>query len=123
MNRYPKVVSPEVSVRRVELARVLLIHGDLASRLALKTILEAGGYSVDAVSTPMEALARLDERRYELVLSDSAVGSRSAARNLLAYARVKEYQPATALITSDAPRGRDFWRTAQQFAVYTRSEE
>ncbi len=95
-----KSVRPQVEARRLELARVLLVHGDLTSRLALKTILEAGGYSVDATSTPAEALAKLDERQYALVLSDAAIDSRSAGRNVLAYARVKNYRPATALITS-----------------------
>src|SRR3954454_17744419 len=86
--------------RALDLARVLLVHGDLAPRLALQTILQAGGYSVDVAATPAEALSKLDERKYELVLSDTDFGSRPAGRNVLAYARVKEYRPATALVTS-----------------------
>jgi hypothetical protein len=54
---------------------------------------------VDVASTPEEAFAQLDENRYELVLSDA----RSDARNILSYARVKEYRPATALVTSSEP--------------------
>jgi hypothetical protein len=80
------------------LARVLLVHHQLAPRLALQTVLEAGGYSVDVAATEAEALTKLDESRYELVLCEADFG-----RNLLAYARVKEYRPATAFITSEEP--------------------
>ena len=81
--------------RALDLSRVLLVHGDLAPRLALQTILQAGGYSVDVAASPSEAMTKLDEGRYSLVLSDIRV-----PRNVLAYARVKDYRPATAQVTS-----------------------
>src|ERR1017187_5019356 len=84
----------------LDLARVLLMHRELASRLALQTILQAGGYAVDVVGTPAEAISKLDEGQYELVLSDSDFGSEMVGRNVLAYARVKDYHPATALVNS-----------------------
>ena len=89
--------------RSLGLARVLLAHGDLAPRLTLQTILQAGGYAVDVAATAAEALAKLDEGQYELVLSDVAIGSSRGGLDVLAYARVKDYRPATALITSDQP--------------------
>src|SRR5258708_4418886 len=88
------------SRRPLDLARVLLVRGGLAQRLALQTILQAGGYCVDVAATPAEAIAKLDAGKYELVLSDTEFGSRPAGRNVLAYARVKDYRPATALVTS-----------------------
>jgi CheY-like chemotaxis protein len=91
------------SNRRLDLARVLLVHGELAPRLTLKTILQAGGYAVDVAATPTEALAKLDGGRYELVLSNARFGSREAGQNVLAYARLKDYRPATALIVSEDP--------------------
>jgi CheY-like chemotaxis protein len=81
--------------RALDLSRVLLVHGDLAPRLALQTILQAGGYCVDVAASPSEAMTKLDEGRYSLVLSDTRV-----PRNVLAYARVKDYRPATAQVTS-----------------------
>ena len=81
--------------RTLDLARVLLVHSDLAPRLALQTILEAGGYSVDVAATPSEALGKLDEGQYDLVLTN---GESNSARNVLRYARVKDYKPATAVI-------------------------
>jgi hypothetical protein len=95
----------------LDLARVLLKHADLASRLALQTILRAGGYDVDAAATPSEALCKLDEGKYDLVLSDG--------RNVLSYAKVKDYRPATALITSSQPKSDSrMWRH-DQLSVYT----
>ena len=99
MQRSPRPRGPS---RNLELARVLLVHGQLAPRLALRTILQAGGYAVDVAATSAEALAKLDENSYDLVLSDFRTGS--GGSDLLAYARVKEYRPATALITSHERR-------------------
>jgi CheY-like chemotaxis protein len=87
---------------RLDLAKVLLVHSELAPRLALQTILQAGGYSVDAAATPAEAIAKLDSGCYDLVLTDAGPGG-NAAGNLLAYARVKEYRPATAMVRSFEP--------------------
>jgi len=86
--------------KALDLARILLMHGDLAHRLTIQTILQASGYAVDAAATPAEALAKLDENEYDLVLSDSGSESDPAEHNLLAYARVKDYRPATAFIVS-----------------------
>ena len=52
------------------------------------------------------SLSKLDEREYQLVLSDSDLGARRAGGKVLAYARVKDYRPATALITSYSAAGR-----------------
>jgi len=106
--------------RALDLARVLLVHGELAPRLALQTILEAGGYSVDVAASPAEALSKLDEGRYALVLSDARFDSTNQlGRNVLAYARVKEYRPATALITSSQMNRPRVARHSHELSVYT----
>lgn len=84
----------------LELARVLLVHDELAPRLILQTLLQAGGYSVDVAASAAEAYAKLDENRYELVLTDVGREEPEAGRKLLSYARVKEYRPATAGVTT-----------------------
>lgn len=84
----------------LELARVLLVHDELAPRLILQTLLQAGGYSVDVAASAAEAYAKLDENRYELVLSDLEMEEPEAGRKVLNYARYKEYKPATALVTA-----------------------
>jgi CheY-like chemotaxis protein len=106
--------------RALGLARVLLVQGELTPRLALQTILQAGGYTVDVAATPAEALTKMDERQYDLVLSDAQFGTSEAGRNVLAYARVKSYRPATALITSSEPETyRRPMRSQHQVSVYT----
>jgi len=106
--------------KALDLARILLMHGDLAPRLTIQTILRASGYAVDAAATPAEALAKLDEGEYDLVLSDGEGGSDAAGHNLLAYARVKEYRPATAFITSGhtKPKG-GYQPAASEVSIYT----
>ena len=86
--------------RNLELARVLLVDDELASRLTLQTLLEAGGYSVDVAASAAEALGKLDEQEYQLVLSDLRREAPETGPKLLAYARAKAYRPATALVTA-----------------------
>src|SRR5271157_4545354 len=84
----------------MEMARVLLVDDDVTSRLTLQTVLEAGGYRVDAAASAAEAVEKLDDREYELVLSDLRMESPEAGLKVLAHARMMDYKPATALITT-----------------------
>jgi CheY-like chemotaxis protein len=84
----------------VELARVLLVDDDPASRLTLQTLLEAGGYRVDAAASASEAVEKLDSIEYQLVLSDLDMESPEAGLKVLAHARMMDYKPATALVTT-----------------------
>jgi hypothetical protein len=98
----------------LELARVLLVHSELAPRLTLQTILQAGGYAVDVAATPAEAVAKMDQGAYELVLT----GEEPSSRHVLAYARVKDYRPATATITSHE-RARKTKQTGYEVSIHT----
>jgi CheY-like chemotaxis protein len=84
----------------VELARVLLVDDDPASRLTLQTVLRAGGYSVDSAASAAEAVDKLDEEEYSLVLSDLWMESPEAGYRVIAHARTMQYRPATAIITA-----------------------
>ena len=68
--------------RGLELARVLLVESDVASRLTLQTLLRAGGYTVDVAASAAEAIGKLDESAYELVLTDSHMESPGAGRRI-----------------------------------------
>src|SRR5580658_7643406 len=83
-----------------DLARVLLVDDDPTSRLTLKTVLEAGGYNVDSAASAAEAVGKLNEGQYELVLSDLQMESPEAGLKVLAHARMMDYKPAMALITT-----------------------
>jgi len=80
-----------------DLARVLLVDDDPTSRLTLQTVLEAGGYNVDAAASAAEAVGKLDEHVYELVLSDLQMESPDSGLKVLAHAKMMDYKPATAL--------------------------
>jgi len=83
-----------------ELARVLLVDDDPTSRLTLQTVLEASGYHVDAAASAAEAVGKLDEQEYQLVLSDLQMESPEAGLKVLAHARMMSYKPATAIVTT-----------------------
>ncbi len=75
---------------------------------------------MDVAATPAEALTKLDEGVYELVLSDGRFGTSEAGPDLLAYARVKDYRPATALVTSSEPYAlRRSLGDKQEISIYT----
>jgi CheY-like chemotaxis protein len=84
----------------LELARVLVVDDDIASRLTLQTVLQAGGYRVDAAATAAEAVGKMEDQEYQLVLSDLQMESPEAGLRVLAHAQMMDYKPATALITS-----------------------
>lgn len=83
-----------------DLARVLLVDDDPTSRLTLQTVLKAGGYDVDSAASAAEAVGKLDAGEYELVLSDLAMESPDSGLKVISHARMKDYKPATALLTT-----------------------
>jgi len=87
-------------ISEYELARVLLVDMNPTSRLTLKTVLEAGGYKVNVAASAAEAVGKLDDGEFELVLSDLQLESPEAGLKVLAHARMMDYKPATALITA-----------------------
>jgi CheY-like chemotaxis protein len=76
------------------------VNDDPASRLTLKTILEAGGYNVASAASAAEAYGKMDDQEYELVLSALRMESPEAGFRVLAHARMMEYRPATAILTA-----------------------
>ncbi len=82
------------------MARVLLVDDDPASRLTLQAVLRAGGYVVESAASVEEAVNKLEESEYELVLTDIGMDSPQAGYRVAAHARLMDYRPATALITT-----------------------
>ena len=82
------------------MARVLLADDNPTSRLTLQTVLEAGGYRVDSAASAAEAVGLMDQSEYELVLTELSMEFPESGLKVLAHARMKEYGPATALVTS-----------------------
>jgi CheY-like chemotaxis protein len=95
-----KITSESDRCMDFELARVLLVDDDPTSRLTLQTVLEASGYHVDSAASAAEAVGKLDEQEYQLVLSDLQMESPEAGLKVLAHARMMDYKPATAIVTT-----------------------
>jgi CheY-like chemotaxis protein len=102
-----------------EVARVLLVDDDPTSRLTLKTVLEASGYNVDSAASAAEAVGKLDAGQYELVLSDLQMESPQAGLKVLAHAKMMDYKPATAIVTTYQSVG----PTRKSSSVLIRPEE
>lgn len=90
---------PHASARA--LARIFLIDGDDTSRMTLKAVLEAGGYDVTCATTTVEAVDRLNEGSFELVLCHAPSTETEIDPAILSYARFKEYEPATAMLHTE----------------------
>ena len=86
--------------RAIDMARVLLVDDDPASRLTLHKLLTMSGYSVDSATSSSEAIRLLENCEYSLVLGDLHSESKDAELQLMAFARSMLYRPATAVVTS-----------------------
>ena len=95
-----KILTESDRCMEFELARVLLVDDDPTSRLTLQTVLEASGYHVDSAASAAEAVGKLEEQEYQLVLSDLQMESPEAGLKVLAHARMMAYKPATAIVTT-----------------------
>ena len=95
-----KIMSETGSVHGFRTRSSLLVDDDPTSRLTLQTVLEASGYHVDSAASAAEAVGKLDEQEYQLVLSDLQMESPEAGLKVLAHARMMDYKPATAIVTT-----------------------
>lgn len=86
-------------------ARVLVADDDPATRLAIQTVLEAGGYDVDSAASAAEAVGKMDEEEYELVLADLDMETPDSGLKVIAHARMMDYQPAAAVVHTEKTTG------------------
>jgi DNA-binding NtrC family response regulator len=78
--------------------KLLLVEDDPALQFTILTALEEKGYAVDAVSTTGEAIERLGETAYPIVISDIYVDERTGL-DVLEAARQKDPRCAVILMT------------------------
>lgn len=104
---------------RVEMARVLLVDDDPASRLTLQTVLRAGGYGVDTAASAAEAIAKMDSKEYSLILSDLHMESFESGLRVMAHARALDYKPATAILSTWQPEQYESAKAAGTMLIET----
>src|SRR5260221_9658476 len=79
--------------------RLLVVEDDNSVRTTITTFLELEGYKVDAVSSTREALERLRDDAYPIVISDIYLDERTGL-DILATARQKNPQCAVILMSA-----------------------
>ena len=67
------------------MSKLLLVEDDQAVRTTMTTCLELEGYDVEAVSSTGEAMARLSENAYPIVISDMSMMAGRLSRNSFRY--------------------------------------
>jgi DNA-binding NtrC family response regulator len=78
--------------------KLLLVEDDPALQFTVQTALEEQGYAVDAVSTTGEAMERLNDNVYPIVISDIYIDERTGL-DVLNAAKSKDPQCAVILMT------------------------
>src|ERR1039458_8159464 len=78
--------------------KILLVEDDPNLNFTILTALEAQGYAVDAASTTGEAIERLSENAYQIVLTDIYIDERTGL-DVLDAARRKDPRCAVILMT------------------------
>jgi two-component system response regulator HydG len=104
--------------------RLLVVEDDPAVRTTIVTFLELEGYAVDAVATTDEAMERLSENVYPIVISDIYIDDRTGL-DVLDAARNKDPECAVILMTARgtmetvvaATRGGAFDYVAKPFEI------
>jgi DNA-binding NtrC family response regulator len=79
--------------------RLLVVEDDAGVRTTIVNFLELEGYAVDAVSSTDEALARLDQNPYPIVISDIYIDGRTGL-DVLEAARRKDPSCSVILMTA-----------------------
>ncbi len=104
--------------------KLLVVEDDPAVRTTVVTFLELEGYAVDAVASTSEALARLSENSYPIVISDIYIDDRTGL-DVLNAARGKDPDCSVILMTARgtmetvmaATRGGAFDYVAKPFEI------
>src|SRR5215831_20644296 len=78
--------------------KLLLVEDDPALQFTILTALEEKGYEVDAVSTTFEAIERLSDNAYPIVISDIYIDERTGL-DVLHAAKTKDPQCSVILMT------------------------
>ena len=94
--------------------RILLVDDELAILLTLKAILEMNGFEVETANSAHEAIARLNNSEYQMVITDMRMETETAGYEVVKAARRQPYNPATAILTAFPGLGSDWKQKGAQ---------
>ncbi|MGH9556717.1 MAG: response regulator [Terriglobales bacterium] len=99
--------------------RILVVDDELAARLTLKKVLEMNGFEVETAGSLAEALVKLNDGPYHMVISNLGRESETAGLEVVRAAQGTDYNPAIALLSQSIQRNGTV-RTDE--SVYVRPE-
>ena len=82
--------------------RILVAADDMPARLTLEAVLHKSGYSVDSAASSAEAMEKIEDEQYALILCNLRQESPDACRKVIGLAQNQEYKPATAYLTTSS---------------------
>ena len=88
--------------------RILLVDDELAILLTLKAILEINGFEVDTAASGKEAIARLPQNTYQMIITDMRMETETAGYDVIREAKKQDYDPAVAILTAFPLLGSDW---------------
>ena len=99
--------------------RILVVDDEPTARLPLEKVLQMNGFEVETAGSLAEALVKLNDGPYHMVISNLAGESETAGWEVMRAAQATDYNPAVALLSQSIQRN----GTAQaEQSVYVQSE-
>ncbi|MCB9652199.1 MAG: sigma-54-dependent Fis family transcriptional regulator [Deltaproteobacteria bacterium] len=81
-------------------SRILVVEDERAIQLALKGLLSKAGHEVEVAGSGEEAIEKLDEGPFDLVLTDLALGKKKSGMDVLHYAKQVRAETPVVMITA-----------------------
>ena len=90
--------------------RILLVDDELAILLTLRAILEMHGFEVETAASAHEAVGKLSEHEFHMVITDMRMEHETAGYDVIRAAKQQKYDPAVAILTAYPSLGSD-WKS------------
>ncbi len=88
--------------------RILLVDDNPGILLTLKAVLEMHGFDVDTAASTREAIEKLADGPYHMVITDMKMETSRSGYDVIRAASRQGYNPATAILTAYAELGADW---------------
>ncbi len=88
--------------------RILLVDDEFPILLTLKAILEIHGFEVETAEGVREAVQKLEQHSFHMVITDMKMEYDTAGYDVIRAARRQSYDPATAILTAYPSLGSDW---------------
>ncbi len=88
--------------------RILLVDDEPAILLTLKAILEMNGFEIETASSAREAVHKLADSVFQMVITDMRMETETAGDDVITAAKQQPYNPAISILTAYPALGRDW---------------